>query len=433
MQKLLKIAAARGYEAEVFSHREKSIRLSKVNGVVGSVPASIYSGVSIRVIKDGQIGTAYTMNLSDREALLSKAALSMKAGIEAGFSFPESGFVNFTDEYDPLIEEMSFANLNRQLNVMESYYKEVKQGSLYVYGGCSTSEIRIVNTSGADLFHKNSEIYGTVFVVNPLAGYGMKNSAIGMSRIEAFPSDVERTVDFYNRSLSEVEIDNRRMKVLFTPDSMIALTYRLDEASSAKAFSQKISPLLNRTNELVISPLLSWVNDPTVSPSGRRLFDDEGVQTARMAIFEKGVFSNVFNNLDLACKLKTKPTGTSFREGQMGKKIEQCPSPYLSSIKFEPGDKSFKEILGMMDIGVIVSGVAGVHSGSTLNGDLSVRMTGLFVENGEVVGRLKNAMITANIYDILSNVVAVENIPHYSNSISKDPSMLFDDVQIVTL
>ncbi len=431
MQRLLKLAVTEGYEAEVFSHRERSIRLSKVNGVVGSIPASIYSGVSIRVIKDGRIGTAYTMNLSDREALLSKATLSMKAGIEAGFSFPESGFVNFTDEYDPLIEEMSFANLNRQLSVMESYYKEVAQGSLYVYGGCSTTEIRIVNTSGADLLHKNSEVYGTVYVVNPLAGYAMKNSAIGVSRVEVLPSDVKRTVDLYNRSLSEVEIDNGRMKVLFTPDSMIALTYRLDEASSAKAFSQKISPLLNRANQLVISPLLSRVNDPTANPSRRRLFDDEGVQTERIPIFEKGVFSNAYNDLDLAYKLKTKPTGTSFREGQMGKKVAQNPSPCLSSVKFATGDKSFKEILGMIDRGVIVSGVAGVSSGSNLNGDLSVRMTGLYVENGEVVGKLKNAMITGNIYDILSNVIAVENRSHYTNSISQDPSILFDDVQIV--
>ena len=431
MQQLLKLAVSKGYKAEVFSHRERQLRLSKVNGVVGSVPASIYSGVSIRLIKDGQIGTAYTMNLSDREALLSKATLSMKAGIEAGFSFPESGFVNFTDEFDPLIEKMSFASLNEQLSVMESYYKEVKYGSLHVYGGCSTTEIRIVNTSGADLLHKNSEVYGTVYVVNPLAGYAMKNSAIGVSRIEAFLSDVKRTVDLYKRSLSEMEIDNGRMKVLFTPDSMIALTYRLDEASSAKAFSQKITPLLNRYGQLVISPLLSWVNDPTVSSSRRRLFDDEGVQTARIPIFEKGVFCNAYNNLDLACKLKTKPTGTSFREGQMGKKVAQYPSPCLSSVQFAPGDKSFKEILGMMDRGVIVSGVAGVHSGSTLNGDLSVRITGLYVKNGEIVGRLKNAMISGNIYDILSNVVAVENTPHYTSSISQDPSILFENVQIV--
>ena len=87
MQRLLALAAAKGFKAEIFCNKEKSLKISKVDGVCSSVPAYIHSGISIRIIKEGKIGTAYTLNLKDREALLENAILSMEAGIEAGFFF----------------------------------------------------------------------------------------------------------------------------------------------------------------------------------------------------------------------------------------------------------------------------------------------------------------------------------------------------------
>jgi PmbA protein len=84
-----------------------------------------------------------------------------------------------------------------------------------------------------------------------------------------------------------------------------------------------------------------------------------------------------------------------------------------------------------MDRGVIVIGVLGAHSGNILNGDFSVGLSpGLYVENGEIVGRVGDGMVAGNIYDLLKNVAAIEDRIHEPNGRSLFPCVLFDDVSV---
>ncbi|MCK5134041.1 MAG: TldD/PmbA family protein [Candidatus Sabulitectum sp.] len=433
MEKLLKIAAAKGCKAEVFSTREKSLSMSKVNGAVSDVSASIQSGVSLRILKDGKLGFAYTKNLIDREELVANALASLDAGVEALYNFPDSGSISFSEDYDEAVEEMSFPEIRKNLEQIESLYGEMKEGIFQASAGCETSETRIINTSGSDLFEKSSSVYGVGSMIYPGTSSGIRNIFLGKSDAEPCVSDVKRTIDFFHSSLPEIEIGDSRMKVMFAPDSMYALTWRLGTASSAKSFYEKVSPLLNKVNEQVISPLLSLVSDPTEGRTGRRLFDDEGIKTARIPVFENGVFKAVYNNLDYASKMNTKPVGTGFRGGMWGgDRVSMSPAPSLSHATFALGGKSFEEMLAMMDRGVIIYGALGAHSGNILNGDLSIGLNpGLYVENGKVTGRVKDAMMAGNIYEMLSKAIAVENAPHYTDSMYDNPAILLDDISVV--
>ena len=46
------------------------------------------SGFSLRIIKDGRLGFAYTKNLLNSEGLLHQALDSLKGQVEAPFDFP---------------------------------------------------------------------------------------------------------------------------------------------------------------------------------------------------------------------------------------------------------------------------------------------------------------------------------------------------------
>ncbi|MCD4706569.1 MAG: TldD/PmbA family protein [Candidatus Sabulitectum sp.] len=433
MEKLLELAAAKGCRAEVFSTREKSLSMSKVNGSVDDVSASIQSGVSLRILRDGRLGFAYTKNLIDREELVANALASLDAGVEALYDFPDTGSIVFSEDFDESVEEMSFPDMRERIDHIESLYGEMKQGIMEAAAGCGTIEIRIINTSGADLFQKESSVYSIGTMIYPGTSSGLKNVFAGKLDAEVFEPDVKRTVSNFDNSLPEVEIGDSRMKVLFLPDSMYALTWRLGAASSAKAFYEKVSPLLNKKDKQVFSPLLSVVSNPAKRSMGRRKFDDEGVRTGRVPVFENGVFKNSYNNLDYASKMKTAPLGTGFRSGMWGgDKVALSPSPSFSFANFVTGDKSFEEILEMMDRGVIVCGALGAHSGNILNGDLSIGLNpGLYVENGKVAGRVKDAMMAGNIYEMLSKTIAVENSPHYTGSMYENPSILLDDISVV--
>lgn len=433
MKKLLEMARAKGCRAEVFSERKRDLSMSKVNGSVSDVSASIQSGISLRVIKDGKTGMAYTKNLIDREELLANALASMAAGVAADYDFPSTGSLEYSDEYDPAVEEMGYEHLTGQISALEPLYRKVKEGVKSLHSGTVVTETRIMNTSGSELVNRESGVYCMGHVMYPGTATGMRNVFQGKSKTAIHIPDVTRTVGFFNDSLPEVEVGEGRMKVMIVPEVIYAFTWRLGAATSGKVFYEKVSPLLEKKGRQVISPLLSLVSDPTTGNSGTRVFDDEGVKTGALPVFSNGVFENIYTNLDYASKLRVKPSGTGFRGGMWGgDRISIMPSPSLSHATFTPGGSSFEEMLSMMDRGVIVYGALGAHSGNILNGDLSIGLSpGLYVVNGRVRGRIKDGMVAGNVYEMLSRTMAVENRSHYTGSAWDNPAILLDDISVV--
>jgi len=108
------------------------------------------------------------------------------------------------------------------------------------------------------------------------------------------------------------------------------------------------------------------------------------------------------------------------------------PSPNLDHLRMDPGNNSLAEMISSMDKGIILSGAMGAHSGNIPNGDYSVGVSpGLYVENGKIVGRVKDAMVAGNIYETLKNVISVENKIHPGWG-GDYPAILCDKVSVST-
>lgn len=92
-----------------------------------------------------------------------------------------------------------------------------------------------------------------------------------------------------------------------------------------------------------------------------------------------------------------------------------------------------------MDKGIIVGGCLGQHTGNIPAGDFSIGISpGLYVEQGRIVGHVKDAMVTGNIYENLNNIVALENQLHPTffflgaacGQAWRSPAVLVDDVSV---
>ena len=80
--------------------------------------------------------------------------------------------------------------------------------------------------------------------------------------------------------------------------------------------------------------------------------------------------------------------------------------------------------------GILAQFLMGAHSGNVLNGDYSVGVsTGFMIENGRITGRVKDCMLSGNVYETLSNVEAVEN-KALNLGIHKLPALLCKDVSV---
>jgi PmbA protein len=82
------------------------------------------------------------------------------------------------------------------------------------------------------------------------------------------------------------------------------------------------------------------------------------------------------------------------------------PTPDLVNLIVEPGQGSLLELVSQLDNGLIVDQILG--GGADISGDFSVNVDlGYRVQNGEIVGRVKDTMVAGNVYNALKQVAAL--------------------------
>lgn len=217
-----------------------------------------------------------------------------------------------------------------------------------------------------------------------------------------------------------------KMSVIFTPRMMHALLTRFYAAIAPVNLYNKISPLLGKFDQQVFSPKLTISQNPfNDSNPGAAGFDDEGTPTQKTVFVQNGVFKSIYTDLNYASKLNLPLTGNGWRDS------EASPVGVGSNhLHIQTGDQSIEQMIAGIEHGIIVYDLLGAHSGNVLNGDFSVGVsTGFYVENGKITGRVKDCMLSGNIYETFNNILAIENKAECSGR-SSIPSILFGNVSV---
>jgi PmbA protein len=433
MEKLLDMAKKVCDKAEVYSHDYSYAPVSFKDAKLHDIQTKFQSGLSIRIIKDGKLGFAYTRNLIDREELIANALDSLKGGVEAEYDFPLTKDLPNLSTYDPALESVSATELVQECTRVCDLLKSRTEGEIEMSAFCYTEKTRIINTEGTDV-STQSGFYGMYGgVVYPGSASGIIRSHLS-KRFEKTPDDViDEVVDLYGSSAKVVELKGGKMKALFMPNSMYSLNWRILSGTSAKSIYEKISPIAGKIGEKIFSDKLTIYDDPLDdSHPEARAFDDEGVACKPLTIIDGGVLKNFYYDLHYATKLESKSTGHGHRVARWGgDSITLKPTPSLSHLRMATGDKSFRELVGSIDRGVIIEGALGAHSGNIPNGDYSIGLSpGLYVENGEIRGRVKDVMVAGNVYETLKKVIDVGSRLYPSFSGEWVAPMLIDDVSV---
>jgi len=434
MEKLLKLAAEQDYQAEIFSKTSRENGISMQNGLLQDIESNFRAGLSLRIIRDGKLGFAYTKNLKDRQTLLQDAIDSMTGGVPAPFSFPKTDGLADLDNYSSAIEEVSNTQVATEVIRVSDFLRRQTSGEVHIDAGVSTDTIRLLNTSGTDVSTRYSE-YGI------RAGISFPGSAAGISRyimakdFEKMPDEVITDVlETFAAAEPVVQPAGGNMQVMFMPGSMHTLTWRIAAGLNAKQIHEKISPLTGRLGEKIWSDKLTIYDDPTDCrfPASRP-FDDEGVPCSRFSLVDQGVLTSIYADLNYAGKMNISPTGHGFRSGMWGGDATALkPIPALSRMIIQPGEQSMAEMLKQIDRGILLYGALGPHSGNIDHGDFSVGASpGLYVENGKITGQVKDAMVAGNIYEMFNNLLAVGN-KLYPVHGGQSPALLFGDVSVAT-
>lgn len=276
------------------------------------------------------------------------------------------------------------------------------------------------------------------------AGYARTDSGLSCTAIGGTGTAMERDYDFDSRThaadLDSPEKIGRtagertvarlgarkpptgRFPVLFDERVAASLVGHLASAINGAAIARGASFLRDRLGQQVLPRGLSLVEDPHRSRiGGSRLFDAEGLPTARRAIVEDGVLRTWTLDLATARKLGLSSTANAARAagGQ--------PSPSLGNLELTQGAASPADLVRDMGTGLVVTGMIG----STINpntGDYSRGANGFWVENGQIAHPVHECTVAGNLIDMLLRIVPANDArPHLGRVV---PSILIDGLTL---
>jgi PmbA protein len=434
MEKLLEMAKKAADQAEIYSLEETADTIRYENAALKDIESKTQSGISLRVIKDGKLGFAYTKNLLNRQEFLRNALDSLRGGVEAFFDFPKTMNAPHVESFDPSAEDLTSASIVEECQRVGDRIALSTKGQINVGGSRHISRVRVINSHGTDLT-RTSSVYSFGAEVLYPGSYACISGQVVDKKFKKAPQETITFIsDLYNQSLKEVPLKGGEMKVLFLPEALYALIWRLQSATNGRNIYQKVSPVLDKKGEKILDEKFTLFDDPLNDrePDARG-FDDEGTPCRLFSIINRGVLENFYYDLFYAGKLKTISTGHGYK-GSMwgGETVSFRPSPALEHLYVKPGTKSWRQLIGLMDRGVIVAGAMGAHSGNILNGEFSVGLSpGLVVERGEIMGHVKDAMVAGNVFDTMTRIIEMEDTLHPSYT-GNYPAILFDRVSVAT-
>jgi PmbA protein len=158
--------------------------------------------------------------------------------------------------------------------------------------------------------------------------------------------------------------------------------------------------MIGREGRQIAADVLTVIEDP-LAPYGlsSAAWDGEGVPRTRRALIDKGVLTTYLHNSYTAYKAGVEPTGHASRGGA------HVGIGY-TNLQTQPGEKTMEEMIAETEKGVLV--VSGGPYPDPYTGQVSSTVDGGFViRDGKVGPAVKGAMMTGEIFDVLSRIDAV--------------------------
>lgn len=217
---------------------------------------------------------------------------------------------------------------------------------------------------------------------------------------------------------------HQQTSVIFTAKAADMLWGTVQAALNGKRVVEKSSPWAEKIGQVVVCPLLTLSQDPQAGPYSCP-FDDEGTPTQPLVFIQNGVLQNFYCDRTSAASLQTTTTGNGFRPD-----LSIYPTPGLFNFLIETGTASLNELIANLDDGLIIDQMLGGAAG--ISGDFSINVDlGFRVQNGEVIGRVKDTMVSGNVYNVLHQLVALGNDGDWNGS-CYTPSIVLEGLSITS-
>jgi PmbA protein len=432
MEQILEKAKKVAEEAEIYQVSSEETQVRFEANKLKQLQTKQQTSVALRIIKNGKTGYATSTEIGDGQELVNNALETAGFGTKAGFRLPERTEYPPVDIYDDAVNSVSTKEM---IGLGEEMIGTITRHTPKIVGEGAVSRsvinVSIINSRGGQAAYRKSffglEIEGSLIEATDILFVGeSQNSCHPLSDTSSVTDEVLHQLDLAkNRAIAP----SKRLPVVFTPNGIASgLLLPLMSAFNGKTVLEGASPIGNKQGQPVFDRQFNLYDDPTISyRPGSRPCDDEGVGSQRTTLVKEGVVSDFLYDLQTAALAGKQSTGNGSR-GRGGP-----PSPSASAFTIAPGDTTFDDMIKDIKEGLLVDFLMGASQGNVLGGDFSGNvLLGYKIENGEIVGRVKDTMISGNIYKALKDIAAIGSQARWVGSSLLTPPIYLPAVAVAS-
>ncbi len=431
--KLFKVASSKGIEdLQIYFIDSNEFEIGVFKNELENYTIANTQKLSVKGIYKGKMGTVTTEVLTDDVIdFLVDSVIASAIAIES----EDEVFIYEGDKEYKKIEGIyneSLNNVTAKQKIADTYKleeliksKDERIKMVQVFYGDGSNHVRIRNSKGLNLEKLvNDGMMGAQVVAND---GNDQRSAFEYTRSNDYSDfDLESLATLAAEKavalLGATPCESGEYEILLTKEASSSLLAPHVSMFSAESVQKNVSLLKGKVGEVVGSSKISIVDDPFMKKSVRSgSFDDEGVATTYKELVKDGVLTGFMHNLKTAKKDGIKSTGNGFIGGGI--------SP--TNLYIKPGIFKYDEAVKSMKKGIIITDLAGTHSGANpISGDFSLQASGFLVENGKIGRPVALITVAGNYLDLLKDVTQVCDDLKFNFGYIGSPSLLIKSLMV---
>lgn len=422
-------------ELELMASRDEEFSLSAFRGAIDSYNVSASGGCAAQALAGKKLGRAYSEKLDPASIA---ATLDMAAR--------NAAFLD-DDEGNALYQGTGEKTHHEGEASLRLSDEEAKRFVLDLEEACKAVDPRVVNVP----MNQYAYIYGSRGIAGANGMYrgGSDHVAYAGSYLMVKDGDETETGFYVIASRDRRDLDLNKIareaakraldklgatqpasgsrRCVLGGECAGELIGSFLENIDAETMQKGASKLAGRVGELVGCELFTVVDDPAAPGFGKRRFDDEGVDSPALTLFDRGVFATPLYTVYSARREGTQPNGRGFREAIQARARASIINAFIPN-----GASGLAGLMKEAGEGVYITELDGLHAGlDPVSGDFSCAAKGFSIESGARGRPLRNFTVSGNFYELIKDIASLANdrrVDSYSRFTS--PSLLLGSLAI---
>lgn len=258
--------------------------------------------------------------------------------------------------------------------------------------------VTIANSKGLHAAHKQSTAECSITMYKDAATGWAKADFVRFDQLD-FESLAKRAASKASANVNPLEVSPGRYQVILEPSAVLDLVGFLAYDFSATSHLDQLSCFQDQMGQRVLGENISIWDDVADEQQAGMPFDGEGIPRKSIQLVENGVIKNWVCGRRSARKMNLKATGHGLSE-------PSAEGEFPQNLVFAGGSTSMDDMIAHAERAVLLTRVWYIREIEP-KGKIVTGMTrdGTFlVENGRIVGAVKNLRFNQSIVDLLNNV-----------------------------